>query len=190
MRTRRRRARPIAIASSLALMTALALAGQTLAGGWASVAMTQPPDDVAAGTETTFELTVMQHGVTPVSWPGIVVTATNEATGETISAPAIPSGPTGHYTVALTFPSEGDWSIAYASGDLLMEGTAALAVGAALSPAPAPGTAPVADPGPIVAIGLLVLLFLTAFAALVIRDRRADRQVGSDTGAQPSPSGG
>ena len=107
MRTRRLFAIPIAIVASLALTTAV------LAGGWASVTITDPPADPTAGGETIFDLTVMQHGVTPVSWPGITVVATNAETGATVSGQAKASGAVGHYTVGLTFPTEGAWTIAF-----------------------------------------------------------------------------
>ena len=79
-----------------------------LAGGWATVAMTEPPTraDGRQGDDR-LDLTVLQHGVTPVSWSAITVIATNAETGETVAGQAAASGPAGHYTVALTFPTEG-----------------------------------------------------------------------------------
>ncbi len=116
----------------LALLAVLVFAGAALAGGWASVTMADPPSDIPPGEETSVELTVLQHGKTPVDWPKITVVATNADSGAVVRSEAHPvSGKLGRYAVALTFPTAGEWEITYQSRELVMDGTASLNVIAA-----------------------------------------------------------
>jgi hypothetical protein len=164
----------------LAALAALALASTALAGGWAQVTVPNPPGDPPAGEETTIELNVLQHGVTPVSWPRITVIATNEATGEATAAQAKASGPDGHYTAKLTFPSEGAWTIIFASPELQMDGTATLNVSPALLAAPAVAAATSGIDMLPVALVLLVALFAAiAIAAVTMRSREGARAAGA-----------
>src|SRR4029453_1930062 len=152
MSTRRLLAVPIAIGASLILVRPV------LAGGWASVAISEPPPDPTAGGETVIDLTVLQHGVTPIDWIGLTVVATNAATGEAVSAAAKPL-PQGQYRATMTFPSAGDWSLAFASSDLVMEGNGSLAV-AVGGPAPAAeGASEAPAKPPVVALVPLVARF-------------------------------
>jgi hypothetical protein len=185
MRTRRPFAIPIGIVASLALTTAV------LAGGWASVTITDPPADPTAGGETIFDLTVMQHGVTPVSWPAITVVATNAETGATVSGVAKASGAVGHYTVGLTFPTDGAWTIAFASNDLIMEGGQTLAVSAAAPAAASQTTAAGAvDVSMLTVLLMLVLAFVGAIGVMLVRDRRAAGSGGQDEGAPATTTTG
>ena len=120
----------------IAALAALTLASTALAGGWAQVTVPNLPTDPPAGTETLIDLTVMQHGVTAVSWPILTVVATNSTTDEAVAAVAKASGPAGHYTATLIFPSEGNWTLSFMSPELIMDGTATLAVAAPIVVAP------------------------------------------------------
>ena len=160
----------------LAALAALALASTALAGGWAQVTVPNPPADPPAGEETTIELNVLQHGVTPVSWPRITVIATNVATDETTAAQATASGPDGHYTAKLRFPSEGEWTISFVSPELQMDGTATLNVSPALVAAPAAAAATSGVDMLPVALVLMVALFAAiAIAAAIMRSRDGAR---------------
>jgi hypothetical protein len=177
------RRRPF-VALLVAMVASLVMTSAAVAGGWATVTLADPPAEPTAGGETTLGLTVLQHGETPVSWPRITVVATDAATGATIRAEAQPTaGQTGRYTATLTFPTGGSWTLAYESADLIMDGTATLAVAASAAAAPAAASA-TADLAAMVAMGGLVLLFIVGFGALVVHDRRADRR------GQPQASGG
>jgi len=122
----------------LALLAVLVFAGAALAGGWASVTMADPPSDIPPGEETSVELTVLQHGKTPVDWPKITVVATNADSGAVVRSEAHPvSGKLGRYAAALTLPTAGEWEITYQSNELVMDGTATLDVIAA-APVAAP----------------------------------------------------
>jgi hypothetical protein len=158
----------------LAALAALALASTALAGGWAQVTVPNLPIDPPAGEETTIEMTVLQHGVTAVSWPRITVIATNEASGEVTTAQASARGPAGHYTATLTFPSEGQWTISFVSPELQMDGTATLSVLPAIVPAVAP-IPPTLDVMPLIALAILALFVVIAVAAVVMRSREGAR---------------
>ena len=153
------------IALSLALLATFAVASVAASGGWAQVSATNVPVDPPAGEETTIGLNVLQHGVTPVSWPGLTVVATDATSGAVIRAAATASGPEGSYVATLVFPSAGEWTLTFESTNLIMEGTAAMHVAAAPA-APATGAAPAAA----AAIDVLPLLLalLAGFAALAI----------------------
>lgn len=164
------RHRPIALpAATLVAILALLLAtAAALAGGWAQVTAKDVPVDPPAGQETTISLSMLQHGETPVSWPRLTVTATEKASGATVSAQATASGPEGSYVVKLTFPSEGQWTLSFLSQDLIMQGSAAVHVAPPVAAPAAPATgsqAPATN-----AFDPMLPLFgvLAIFAALVV----------------------
>ena len=165
----------------LAALAALVLASTALAGGWAQVTVPDLPTDPPAGEETTIELNVLQHGVTAVSWPQITVIATNEATDEVAAAQAKASGPEGHYTAEITFPSEGEWTLSFVSQELVMEGTATLSVGPAIVAAPAPAAANSSgiDLMPVALVLMLALFAAIAIAAVAMRSRDGARAAGA-----------
>ncbi len=177
------------VALPLALLAVLALSAAAFAGGWAAVTMADPPSDITPGEETTVEMTVLQHNQTPVDWPKITVVATNADTGAIVRAKASAvSGHLGQYQATLTFPTDGRWAITYESPDLVMDGTATLAVAAAppvpaapaappAAPAAEPATAPtapaaVASPDNLLipfALAVTGILLVGLFAALLMR---------------------
>ena len=139
------------VALPLALLAVLAMSATALAGGWAAVTMAEPPSDITPGEEATVEMTVLQHNETPVDWPRITVVATNADTGAIVRAKASAvSGQLGQYQATLTLPTDGEWAITYESPDLVMDGSATLAV-AAIPPVPAAPAAPPAPPAALAA---------------------------------------
>lgn len=180
------------IALPLAVLASLAFAASVLAGGWATVTISDPPAEPTAGSTTTLDLTVLQHGVTPVSWLGITVVATNAQTGATVAGQATASGDTGHYTVSLTFPTDGTWALSYASPDLVMEGSQELAVAAppVVAASSSAATSPVVDGAMLAVLLVLVAGFLGAFGLMVIHDRRKDRpSLRTETSGVPPVTG-
>jgi hypothetical protein len=185
------------LAVPLASVAVLAFAGAVFAGGWASVSMTDPPTDITPGDETTVEMTVLQHGQTPIDWPRLTVVATQADTGETVRADAAAvRGELGQYRALLVLPTDGEWAVTYESSDLVMDGSASLAVApipdvAVVPPAeaaPIPTPAAVATPatlfGPILVVATIVAVGLGA--ALLMR-RRHDA---IDQREQPATSRG
>jgi len=165
------------LAIPIALLGSLTLAAGVVAGGWATVAVTEASVDPPAGAATTVELEVLQHGQTAVSWPKLTVVATNDSTGETFSTQASAQGPTGHYVATLTFPTEGGWTLSFASADLIMEGTAGMQVAAAVAPVAAPAAPAAAAFDPLaLGLGAVVVFAVVAGAAIAIRGRHAGRR--------------
>jgi hypothetical protein len=161
----------------------LLLAAPVAAGGWATASLTDPPDGPVAGQETTIGVEVKQHGETPISWDQLIFRGTNAATGETVLAEGRPEGPAGHYTISVTFPSEGRWQWTVRTINLLMEGGdpfPAIEVG----PAPAGGATPAtasatqasaatAGVDPVLVLGIAVLAFFGGTLAGTMLRRRA-----------------
>ena len=157
------RNRSISLAS--AVLASILVASVATAGGWAQVTGTNIPDDPQAGEEATIEVNVFQHGVTPVSWPGLTVVATDAKSGSVVRAEAQAKGPEGSYVATIVFPSAGEWTLTFVSKDLEMEGSLAMTVAppvAAAAAGTAASTAQAFDVLP------LVLVLLAAALALVI----------------------
>ncbi len=99
----------------LLLVGLLALVPTVLAGGWATVVLDELPTDVRAGEPLTVGFMVMQHGVSPVHDLGRGypieprLLATHKMSGQQITAEASPTETLGHFTVDVTFPTEGVW---------------------------------------------------------------------------------
>jgi hypothetical protein len=92
-----------AIAAALAVPTAAA------AGGWATVGFDPPPSDLGAGEPWHVEMTVLQHGVTPLDGvhPRVIVSPAEG--GEQTSFPARATGKPGVYRATVVFGSTGTW---------------------------------------------------------------------------------
>jgi YtkA-like len=98
-----------------AIAGVLALAGTAQAGCWATVGIEPLPTGVAAGETWTVDVTVLQHGRTPMTdaSPAVVITS---SAGAQRRFPAQPSGQGGVYSAAVTFPEKGSWAVAVYDG--------------------------------------------------------------------------
>ncbi len=81
------------------------------AGGWASVEIANNPDLIEAGKPVRLDLTIKQHGISPVDIDPLVIAATNPDSGDTLEEAAEKADGAGNYTVELSFPSEGVWEL-------------------------------------------------------------------------------
>lgn len=79
------------------------------AGGWATVGLSSLPNGTAPGDKWTLDMTVLQHGKTPLAGIAPVLTIEN-GEGVTRSFVGKPTGKTGVYRADVVFPSEGTWS--------------------------------------------------------------------------------
>ena len=79
------------------------------AGGWATAALSSTPDGVTAGERWTVDMTILQHGRTPLSAlrPEIV---TRDADGNRTTYAARPTGKSGRYAATVRFPRAGQWT--------------------------------------------------------------------------------
>lgn len=96
----------------LLLLTAPAVAH---AGGFATTGLSSTPDGLRAGEPWKVELTILQHGRTPLSdvRPEIV---TIDADGNHTTFRAKPASKPGHYAATVRFPKAGQWSYAVYDG--------------------------------------------------------------------------
>lgn len=93
----------------LLLAVAAIAAPAASAGGWATVSLSTLPGDTDAGGTWTVDMTVLQHGVTPLEGVSPVITITNRA-GASRQFQGTPTGKRGVYRAAVVFPSSGTWS--------------------------------------------------------------------------------
>jgi hypothetical protein len=100
------------LAAPIAALALLVLAVAPAAAG--GVAIVVPAADggraVEAGTATTIEFTLLQHGVRPVDFGTATVVLTNTATGQTFRVRATPNGAAGGFRAAVTYPEGGWWA--------------------------------------------------------------------------------
>jgi hypothetical protein len=97
-----------------ALVAALALTGAANAGGWATVGIAPTADGVGAGESWRTEITILQHGRTPLD--GLTPTVTISGPGDARTFTASPTGKTGVYEARVVFPKAGRWSVVVDSG--------------------------------------------------------------------------
>ena len=146
-------------ASSLAVAPALA-------GGWATVSVDQASiSGWQPGEPQQVEVTLMQHGVTPVNDGAVRFTLTNAATGETTTVTAQPTGD-GHWTATLTVSSAGDWSLLVRHSGL--ETTQAGPIPIAIGGGAAAATAATSTGGSMLVLLLVIGLALAAMAAVAV----------------------
>jgi hypothetical protein len=137
----------VAAAALAALMTAPAT---TFAGGWATVGLSSLPDGARTGEAWVVDLTVLQHGRTPLEGvqPRVLLTAAGGDTKEAFAAK--PTQRPGVYRARVVFPSAGEWT--YSVDDDFSQvhelGTVRVAAGSdRATAAPAKPKAPAATPG-------------------------------------------
>jgi hypothetical protein len=95
---------------------ALALPAGASAGGWATVELDSLPDRLAPGETWSVELTILQHGVTPLVGvePRVLVTKAGE-TGRR-AFPARATSKPGVYQANVVFDSAGTWTYSVDDG--------------------------------------------------------------------------
>jgi hypothetical protein len=95
----------------LALAVLVAVAAPTAgAGGWATVGLSSLPTGVPPGGKWAVDMTVLQHGATPLEGIAPVLTITNDDGSVSKSFVGAPTDAPGVYRAEVVFPSEGTWS--------------------------------------------------------------------------------
>ena len=79
------------------------------AGGWATVGLSSLPTGTPSGKTWAVDMTVLQHGRTPLEGIAPVLTIRNDD-GDTRSFTGRPTGKPGVYRADVVFPSAGTWS--------------------------------------------------------------------------------
>lgn len=85
----------------------LALTATAFAGGWATVGMSSTPEGTKPGQPWVVDMTILQHGRTPLEGVKPSLTIVNGDARRTFDAKA--TGEPGVYRVSVTFPSSGLW---------------------------------------------------------------------------------
>jgi hypothetical protein len=158
--------------ATLILGAALLAPATATAGGWATVGLAPPPDDIEAGTTWVADLEILQHGVTPLEdvEPKVIVSGG----GERQVFPARPTGEPGVYRAEVVFPSGGRWSYEVDDGFTQTHTFPPVRVGGERA-APAAGGSDAPDGGgPDVALllGLVAAAGLAAALAVTLVRRR------------------
>lgn len=147
-----------------AIVAALATASSAAGGGWATVGFAPLPDGTAAGETWAPEITILQHGKTPLGGLSPVVTIDGPGGIQTFTANE--TSAVGVYEADVVFPTNGEWRIVIDSGF----GESSVTYGPVTigSPAGAPGSFPLAPV--LVVLGAVALAAAAAFG--VMRQRR------------------
>jgi hypothetical protein len=92
-----------------AIAAVLAAPSAANAGGWATVGFDPPPDDLAPREPWQIEMTILQHGITPLEGvePRVIVTPAEG--GDRKTFPARATDEPGVYRATVAFPSAGTW---------------------------------------------------------------------------------
>lgn len=98
--------RPLIVGSLVVL--ALAAATTASAGGWATAGLGPPPGGLGPGDTWNADITILQHGQTPLVGVQPTLTIRNDA-GKTRTFQAKPTGKPGVYRAQVKFPSGGTW---------------------------------------------------------------------------------
>jgi hypothetical protein len=98
------------LVAAAALAAALIAPATALAGGWATVGLSSLPDGTRPGEEWVVDLTLLQHGVTPLEEvePRILIRGDSAGAEETFAAEATERA--GVYRAWVVFPPAGEWS--------------------------------------------------------------------------------
>ncbi|HEY7731021.1 MAG TPA: hypothetical protein VH950_08985 [Gaiellaceae bacterium] len=142
---------------------ALALPASALAGGFATVQLSTLPAGTPPGGTWSPELTVLQHGVTPLDGLAPTVRLYDSA-GAATEFDAIPTGQPGVYTADVVFPAEGTWRYEVFDGFSQTHTYAPVTITG--------GTASDSFPVVPVAAGAVAAVLLAAMAFLLVRRRR------------------
>jgi hypothetical protein len=147
----------------LLALVLLALPSTALGGGFATVQLSSLPEGTPPGGTWAVELTVLQHGVTPLEDVSPLVRISN-LDGLSREFPAAPTGEPGVYAADVVFPTAGTWSYEIFDGFTQTHTYAPVAI------ADGAGT----DSFPVlpVAAGALALLLAAAGAVVLLRRRR------------------
>ena len=157
---------------TVALAAALVAAPSAFAGGWATVGLDSTPAGVQPGDPWNVNITVLQHGKTPLE--GVQPTLTIRSGDATKTFDATPTKQPGVYAVSVTFPSAGAWT--YEVNDGFITGQPhtfpAVQIG---DPMSAPAAATTTDDGGVNLVWLLLGGVAFVLAALILLVRRHQR---------------
>ena len=157
---------------TVSLAAALIAAPSALAGGWATVGLSSTPAGVQPGDPWDVNITVLQHGRTPLEDVQPTLTIRNGDATKTFAAK--PTDKPGVYAASVTFPSAGKWTYEVNDGFITQQPHTFPAVQIG-EPASAPAAATTADDGGVNLAWLLLGGVAFVLAALILLVRRHQR---------------
>jgi hypothetical protein len=174
-------------------VTALLCTAAASAGGWATVAMSSHPSNAKPGKPWGVDLTVLQHGRTPLAGVRPILTIRDTKTGAERDFPAKPTEKVGVYRATVVFPRAGAWDYEIDDGFSQVHTYAPVTVGepavaqpetpkadAAPKPDIAPDVAPAAESsGSSTLVALVAVAVAFALAAGAMLALRRQRQPGA-----------
>ena len=146
------------------LVAALVATGSASAGGFATVGLSSLPTGVSAGEPWDPDITILQHGETPLDGLSPVLTI-SDADGASHDFTASATGEPGVYRASVVFPESGSWKVAVATG---WWGEGSLTAGPfTIAGEPGGGAEPGSFPtrSLLIAAGLVVLLAVATLGA-------------------------
>jgi hypothetical protein len=102
----------ITLFTATALAVALIAPATSLAGGWATVGLSSLPEGTQPREVWMVDLTVLQHGRTPLEGIAPTVLIRDARGGDEKAFPAKPTERAGVYRAHVAFPSAGRWTYA------------------------------------------------------------------------------
>jgi hypothetical protein len=168
------------------VVTALAYAAAAIAGGWATVSMSSHPSNAEPGKPWTVELTVLQHGVTPLAGVEPVFTIRDAKTGAERNFAAKPTAKEGVYQATVVFPTSGRWAYEIEDGFSQVHTYAPITIGTDGAAAADEATPPPTAPAPTTDDGggwLPLLLLLSAVGVAILLGAAAALAVSRRHGA-------
>jgi hypothetical protein len=167
------------LVAAMALAAVLTAPSTALAGGWATVGLSSLPE----GEEWVVELTILQHGRTPLEGvqPRVLIRPADGGGEEAFAA--APTERPGVYRAQVVFPSAGEWTYLVDDGFTQVHELGSVRIGAgsdASTAAPAPARAKPSPPDDGVtlagALGIAAAAgLLAALAAAALRRRSEAR---------------
>ena len=101
----------LSLVLAVAAVATVTLAGAASAGGWATVGLSSlPPGGLKANQPWRVDITVLQHGQTPLGGVTPIVRVRDDGGKVVDTFTATPTGRTGVYHAVVRFPSKGDYS--------------------------------------------------------------------------------
>jgi hypothetical protein len=167
------------LVAALALAAALTAPATSLAGGFATVGLSSLPDGARPGEPWVVDLTVLQHGRTPLEGvnPAMIIEPAGGGTPTRFDAQ--PTGYPGVYRAEVVFPQAGGWSYAADDGFTAVHQLGTVTIVAASDTAPA-AAATDRDMGLPGALGIAALAaVLAAFLAGPARRRFTSKPAGA-----------
>jgi len=157
---------------TVALAAALVAAPSAFAGGWATVGLDSTPAGVQPGDPWDVNITVLQHGRTPLEDVQPTLTIRNGDSSKTFDAK--PTDKPGVYAASVTFPSAGRWTYEVNDGFITQQPHTFPAVQIG-DPVSAPAAATTTDDGGVNLTWLLLGGVAFVLAALILLVRRHQR---------------